>query len=134
MVAHKCQPIRPKTGHTTPQPHYNHTTLLFSWCDTTLHLKCSVVWLRCGCGVVCPVFGRRLAVLAPVDHHSLGSAVSSPVASGAKLQPAQLLMHLKLLRSTDCKTQHPKSQRKFQNFSLIFARIQTTEDVTTAIP
>ena len=53
-VAHKCQPLSKDRAHhtdttTTPQPH--HTTFL---------------WCGCGDNVVCPVFGRRLALVG--DH------------------------------------------------------------------
>ena len=97
VVAHKCQPL-PKGWElhtdTTTAPHYIHLSKqsvfwptlyignVLVWCRiwhtallsqdavprTTPHYisKCSMVWLWCS--VVCPAFGRGLAL---VDHHIL---------------------------------------------------------------
>jgi len=47
----------------------HHTKLLFSWCETTLHFE-----MLCGVGLVCLVFGRRLAL---VGHHNQLVQISS---------------------------------------------------------
>jgi len=53
----------PKTGHImpTPQLHYNHTTLHY-FPNLVWYHKLGLVWCR-KYSVVCPVFGRRLAVV-----------------------------------------------------------------------
>jgi len=74
-VAHKCQPSYKDQAH-----HIDTTTTLQA---TTPHYisKCSVVshhakvWCGCGVGVVCLVFGRRLAL---VGHHMFISVHYGP--------------------------------------------------------
>jgi len=66
MVAHKCQLSFNDNTNTTTTPHY------FSKCRPSMvshHEKSSVVTVVCCVvSVVCPVFGRRLAL---VGHHTL---------------------------------------------------------------
>jgi len=67
--------LRTKTRHTTltPQPHYeqpHHTTF-----QNVVRCRITQVWCGCGVGVVCLVFGRRLAL---VGHHMFISVHYGP--------------------------------------------------------
>ena len=76
----------------TPRAHY--TTFLV----VTAHyiLKCSVVWLSCRYGVVCLVFGRRLALVG--HHNKVDRACNFGVAMTLKKRRLKLTLWVQTIK------------------------------------
>ena len=91
------QQWRTYTRYGGPQRHHEHTTLLLV---VTAHyiLKCSVVWLSCRYGVVCLVFGRRLALVG--HHNKVDRACNFGVAMTLKKRRLKLTLWVQTIKDT----------------------------------